>query len=92
MPESMKQPNEIEIDTIKNGVARLLCRWDIISTVRGGYTYYQYYESIINWTLPDYYVDGTTQVKISTREDVNAYILANLLEIMSFAKGSKLTL
>lgn len=94
MPESTIYPQEIEIDTIKNGVARLLCHWGIKSIPRDNAAVYVYVydEAVIKWTLPDVYTSGGQTVTISTRSDVDAYIKANTVEIMSFAKATKLTM
>ncbi|MDD2287023.1 MAG: hypothetical protein PHQ11_16675, partial [Paludibacter sp.] len=93
MSESTIHPQEIEIDTIKNGVARLLCHWNIESVLHEDVLIYQYEEAVIKWALPLSFIssDGQTIV-ISTREDVEAYIQANSAEIMSFAKATKLEL
>lgn len=92
MPESTIYPQEIEIDTIKNGVARLLCHWGIKSIPRDNAAVYVYDEAVIKWTLPDVYTSGGQTLAISTREDVEAYVQANATEIMSFAKATKLTM
>jgi len=85
MPESSIYPQEIEIDTIKNGAARLLTHWNIETTLREESTIYSYEEAVIKWTLPDSYETGGETVTITTREDVENYIAANAEEIMSFA-------
>jgi hypothetical protein len=92
MIESTIFPPEIEIDTIKNGVARLLCHWNIETVLRDDYGVYQYEEAVIKWTLPDIYTSDGQTIIISSREDVEAYIAANATEIMSFAKATKLTM
>jgi hypothetical protein len=92
MPESTIYPAEIEIDTIKNGVARVLCRWNIEAVLHEESLVYQYEEAVIRWSLPDVYTNGEQAISISTREDVEAYIQANATEIMSFAKATKLTM
>jgi len=92
MPESTIYPQEIEIDTIKNGVARLLTHWNIETVLREESTVYTYEEAVIRWTLPDTYLSGEQTLTISTREDVEAYITTNAIEIMSFAKATKLTM
>jgi len=85
MPESNIYPQSIEIDTIKNGVARLLTHWNIETVLREESTVYTYEEAVIKWTLPDSYETGGKTVTIATREDVETYITANAEEIMSFA-------
>lgn len=92
MSESTLYPAEIEIDTIKSGVARLLCHWNIEGVIHDESLIYQYEEAVIKWTLPDTYTSGEQTITISTREDVEAYIVANSAEIMSFAKATKLTM
>ena len=92
MSESTIYPQEIEIDTIKNGVARLLCHWSIESVLRDESAVYQYEEAVIRWTLPETYTSGEQTITISTREDVEAYVSANSAEIMSFAKATKFTM
>jgi len=92
MPESTIYPQSIEIDTIKNGVTRLLTHWNIETVLREEATVYTYEEAVIKWTLPDTFeLDGET-VTITTREDVENYITANSAEIMSFAKATKLSM
>lgn len=93
MPESTIYPQEIEIDIVKNGVARLLCHWNIESVLHEDVLIYQYEEAVIKWALPLSFIssDGQT-VTISTREDVEVYVQVNAAEIMSFAKATKLTM
>ncbi len=88
MPESTVYPQDIEIDTIKNGVARLLCHWNIEGILQEDTLVYQYEEAVIKWTIPDYFSGH----QIASREDVEAYVTANATEIMSFAKATKLTM
>lgn len=92
MPESTIYPTEIEIDTIINGIARVLCRWNIEAVLHEESLAYQYDEAVIQWSLPDAYTSGEQTLTISTREDVEAYVQANATEIMSFAKATKLTM
>lgn len=92
MLESTIYPQEIEIDTVKNGVARLLCHWNIESVLHEDVLIYQYEEAVIKWALPESFESGGQTVMISTREDVEAYVQANAAEIMSFAKATKLTM
>jgi len=92
MPESTIYPQDIELDTIKEGVARLLCHWNIESILREDSLVYQYEEAVIKWALPvSFEKDGQT-ITISSREDVEVYIQTNAAEITSFAKATKLTL
>ena len=91
MPESTIYPQEIEIDTVKNGAARLLCHWNIESVLHEDVQIYQYEEAVIKWALPDSFETDGQMITISTREDVETYVQANTAEIMSFAKATKLT-
>lgn len=56
MPNSCEYPDTIRIDVVKNGSARLLCRWDIhtveIKTDEESHTEYAYQEEVIWWALP----------------------------------------
>jgi len=56
MPNSCEYPDTIRIDVVKNGSARLLCRWDIleveIKTDEDTHTEYTYTEQVIWWQLP----------------------------------------
>ena len=92
MPESTLYPQEIEIDTVKGGIVRLLVHWDITGVLHEETLVYQYEEAVIKWTLPDSYKIGEQTLTISTKNDVDAYITANAVEIISFAKATKLTL
>lgn len=92
MVDSTVYPPALELDIISNGVARILCHWDITTTLMDDTVIYQYQEAVVNWSLPETYLSGETTVTISSREDVETYIQANANEIMSFAKASKLTM
>lgn len=92
MAESTIYPLEIEIDVIRNGVARLLCHWDILTIMHDDSLIYQYDEAVIKWSLPGSYSSNGETISISTREDAELYISANAAEIMSFAKATKLDL
>ena len=56
MPNSCEYPDTIRIDVVKNGSARLLCRWDIseveIKTDEDTHIEYTYTEQVIWWQLP----------------------------------------
>ena len=56
MPNSCEYPDTIRIDVVKNGSARLLCRWNIseveIKTDEESHTEYTYTEQVIWWALP----------------------------------------
>jgi len=95
--QSTIQPQEIYIDKIKNGRARLLVRWDITSVARvdemtgAEQTVYEYDEAVLWWIFPDSYTNSygdTIQIKSIT--ELRAYINLNKEEILSFAKASKL--
>ena len=92
MPESTIYPQEIEIDTVKNGVARLLCHWNIESVLHEDVLIYQYEEAVIKWALPLSFESERETITISTREDVEVCVQTNAAEIMSFAKATKLTM
>lgn len=90
--ESTIYPQEIEIDSVKNGVARLLCHWNIETILKEELTVYAYEEAVIKWALPGTFESDGQSVTISTREDVEFYVQTNAAEIMSFAKATKITL
>lgn len=55
--QSCEYPETIRIDVVKNGSARLLCRWDVreieVKTDTGeSHTEYAYQEEVIWWALP----------------------------------------
>ena len=54
--QSCEYPETIRIDVIKNGSARLLCRWDVreieVKTEDESHTEYAYQEEVIWWALP----------------------------------------
>ena len=56
MPNSCEYPDTIRIDVVKNGSARLLCRWNIseveIKTDEDTHIEYTYQEEVIWWALP----------------------------------------
>jgi hypothetical protein len=79
------EPQQIEIDTVKNGRARLLCHWDIVQSEH----VYEYNEVVLWWVLPASFIDATeTEVGIVDRITLEQYIEQNTDEIMLFAKGS----
>lgn len=92
MVESTIQPDEIYIDKITGGRARLLCRWNIAQITRetddGTQTLWKYEEAALWWTFP--LVDNGLQ--LTTVDNVAAYVTANKEEIMNFAKGSKVSI
>lgn len=92
MTESTIKPDEIYIDKINHGKARLLCRWNIAQIIRtddvGEHILWQYDEVVMWWTFP--MSDGES--RLDDRESIAKYIAANSDEIMNFAKGSTVTL
>lgn len=87
---SPENPESVKIDIVKNGSARLLCRWDI-QTVEVGeepHTEYMYQEEVIWWALPSSAhverVDGRQTITDAGR----AYIAENASEIMEYAKAA----
>lgn len=92
MPDAYFEPPEIELDTVKKGVARICFRWDIQETTTNeGIPIFRYQEAWIDWSLTDVEYNGQA-VTLDTREDVIAYITANAAYIGGFAKKSKLNL
>lgn len=87
---SLENPNPIKLDIVKNGSARLLCRWDI-QTVEVGeepHTEYTYQEEVIWWALPS----STHVQRIDGRQAItdvgSAYLVENASEIMEYAKAA----
>ena len=95
--ESTIEPNEIYIDKIKGGRARLLCRWNLETVTRidqmteEEQTIYKYDETALWWTFPKEYTstDGVT-VTINTKSKLRAYINQNKAEVLNFAKATKI--
>jgi hypothetical protein len=95
--QSNLQPQEIYIDKIKGGRARLLCRWNLETVTRidemteEEQTIYKYDETALWWTFPDKYTSsGGSEVVISEKSDLEAYISENRSEILAFARASKI--
>jgi hypothetical protein len=95
--QSTIQPQEIYIDKIKNGRARLLVRWNLETVTRidemteEEQTIYKYDETALWWTFPDSYQDSSgSTVYIDTMSDLQAYLDSNKSEILSFARGTKI--
>lgn len=95
--QSNLQPQEIYIDKIKNGRARLLVRWNVETVTRidemsgEEQTVYQYDEAVLLWTFPDSYTNSYGNlIQIKSITELRAYINLNKEEILSFAKASKL--
>ena len=95
--QSTIQPDEIEIDRVRNGRTRLLVHWDIQEVTHTdemheeSQTMYEYNETTLWWTFPDSYKNsyGDT-IQIKSGNELRAYLDLNKDEIMSFAKASKL--
>jgi len=77
-------PDELYLDKVESGKARVLARWDIQTVTIDGSTFFQYEQKVIEWAIPDSYLD--------TFAHAEQYITENATEIMDFAKGSTKTL
>ena len=82
--ESRIEPDELYLDKIDEGNARIQARWDIETVTRDGVTFYRYQEVAIVWKIPGAYLD--------TFAHAEQFITENAAEIMDFAKGSTKTL
>lgn len=92
MPDAYFKPPEVQLDTVKEGVARIYFRWDFqTTTTKEGVPIFRYQEAWIDWSLTDVEYDGQA-VTLETRADVEAYITANAAYIGGFARKSKLNL
>ncbi len=95
MVESTIRPDEIQIRKVENGVAKLLCRWNITKRILekeenlDPQTIYSYEETKISWILPNIFVSGSEEIQITSINEVKSYINANQEEILSFAKAKK---
>lgn len=95
MPYSNIQPNPILIDSIRNGIATILVRWDIVPATKQTpdgqeYTEYSYEEARIPWTLPAVY-----QTVGAVEEYLNSIYESGDIaggQILNWAKASKLNL
>jgi hypothetical protein len=92
--QSNLQPDEIYIDKIKNGRARLLCRWNIeeqsITDDNGETsTIYEYNEKVLWWTFP---LEDESGLVLDNIDNISQYIQNNKLEILNFAKGAEVNL
>jgi hypothetical protein len=92
--QSNLQPDEIYIDKIKNGRARLLCHWDIeeksiTNESDETTTVYEYNEKVLWWTFP---LEDETGLVLDNRENISQYIQNNKSEILNFAKGAEVSL
>jgi hypothetical protein len=92
MPNSCEYPDTIIIDVVKNGSARLLCRWDIseveIKTDEDTHTEYTYQERVIWWQLPlAEYITRVNDRQIITNTG-REYITENADGILDWAKAA----
>lgn len=80
-------PAPIQIDRIRDGKARLLCRWNIqlVTGERDGETHqeYEYDEAVIGWALPEAY---------PSIAEVKAYLSSVQDEILGFARATHVAL
>lgn len=93
MVESTIEPEELYVDIIENGRVRVLCRWNIASATRtedsgDKSTMWVYDEAALWWTLPYTSADVT----LDTPAAIIKYLESNKVEIMSFAKGSQVSI
>ena len=92
MPNSCEYPDTIRIDIVKDGSARLLCRWDIheveIKTDEESHIEYTYQERVIWWQLPlAEYIDRVNDRQVIT--DIGReYIAENVDGILDWAKAA----
>lgn len=101
MPESTVCPREIEICKIKNGAARLICRWDITEEMREqeseSYKMYVYGEAWIWWALPACFEESGKYVYMPDSADpepvkayAEEYINHSREKIMNYAKATSM--
>jgi hypothetical protein len=94
MVESTIEPAELEIDKIKGGRARILCRWNIEQISRTDesskdpHTLWQYEEAALWWTFP-HSDNGNVLDNILA---IDSYVQANKEEIMNFARGTQISI
>jgi hypothetical protein len=92
--QSTIQPQEIYIDKIKNGRARLLVRWNLETVTRidemteEEQTIYKYDEAALWWTFP-HSDNGNVLDNIPA---IDSYVQANREEIMNFARGTQISI
>jgi hypothetical protein len=86
MVNSNVEPRHIEVDYIKNGIARLLVHWDItksdvVDSISGtSREQWDYEEQVVTWTLP--------LLDINNKE-LEIYLDKNSIEILSYAQAAK---
>ncbi len=88
MPNSNSKPDEIFLDRIDDGRARLLVRWNIAQQAQKDEqiserisTSWNYSERIILWILPK---------KFNTRDEIRKYLDSISVEILDWAKATDL--
>ncbi len=83
--ESYEKPEEIRVDIVKNGSARLQCRWDVREALDAdGQTKYVYEEGVIWWALPlAAYVERTGGRQVIS-DAGRAYIAEHAEEIINW--------
>lgn len=88
MVRSDSEPQTLQLDCIKGGVARVLVRWDIQQVERVDpmteqiRTSWEYSEKVIPWILDEPY--ATTQAVFTA-------LKADEAEILGYAQASKMT-
>jgi len=87
--QSCEYPETIRIDIIKNGAARLLCRWDVreieVKIDDETHTEYEYQEEVIWWALPlPGYIERVNGRQVIT-EAGRQYIADNTNDILDWA-------
>ena len=98
MTESDIYPIKIYIDKVKNGQARLLCRWNIQQETRTEEetdeekTFWTYNEKVLWWKFPNSFDKDGTTVQIDSKNRLYEYLNQNKDEIMSFARGATINL
>ena len=89
---SPENPESVKVDIVKNGSARLLCRWDIhtveIKTDEESHTEYTYTEQVTWWQLPSSeYIERVNDRQIIT-DAGREYIAENTDGILAWAKAA----
>ena len=93
--QSTIQPDEIEIDRVRNGRTRLLVHWDIQEVTHTdemsgeSQSMYEYEETTLWWTFPLVDDSGNQLDNITT---ISQYIQNNKTEILNFAKAAEVSL
>ncbi len=89
---STVEPATIGIDVVKNGSARLLCRWDIrqveVEDEMGTRTEYEYQEKTIWWALPSPVYLGRQGSRQVLTDAGRAYLASAESEILGWAMAA----